>query len=277
VIGITTALAFVVGLVVGSFFNVLIYRLPRDESIVWPGSRCPGCGHAIRWYENIPLLSYLFLQGSCSACKAGISPVYPVVELTTGLLTVLLWRVRWLPFLAGSHAPLEWVEPVMQTLSLLVLIPVAVIDLRHYIIPDAISLTGLALALAVSFIPDGITPQQSLLGVAAGGGFLLLTGLIGEWLLRRKDAMGGGDIKLMAFLGAAWGPLAAFLGIVLGSLVGALVGLGLLFFKALREDHRLPFGPFLAGGFWIAALAGERIISLYITLTDRLVMHIVSP
>ncbi|MBD3316541.1 MAG: prepilin peptidase [Chitinivibrionales bacterium] len=269
-----TFFAAVFGLILGSFFNVLIHRLPHGESIVWPGSRCPHCGRSIRWYENIPVVSYFILCGKCAGCGLKISLQYPLVELGTAVLTALLWQTEWIPFLAESHVFWEWIAPLLRTASLLVLVPVAVIDLKHYIIPDTITLSGLVVSILASLAPGGISPLQAGLGVVAGGGFLLLTGLIGEWLLRRQDAMGGGDIKLMAFLGAVWGPTAAFLGIVLGSLLGAVIGLGLLAFKALRDDHRLPFGPFLACGVWIAALSGDRILSFYFTLTEQLLQHI---
>jgi leader peptidase (prepilin peptidase)/N-methyltransferase len=153
---------------------------------------------------------------------------------------------------------------------LLILIPVAVIDLYHYIIPDSISLGGLAAACLVSFVPGGLSPQQAALGVLAGGGSLLAVGLIGEWILKKKDAMGGGDIKLMAFTGAAFGWQTALLGIVFGSLCGSIIGIGLIIAGKLGKERRIPFGPFLAIGIWTAALYGQRILDAYMRLIEKM-------
>jgi leader peptidase (prepilin peptidase) / N-methyltransferase len=255
------------GLVLGSFFNVLIWRLPRRESIVWPGSHCPGCNRPIRAWENIPLVSYALLRGKCAGCKQRISPVYPIVELATAAAAILLWHTL------GTSRSLDWCHDThiaLQGLVLLLLIPVMVIDLRHYIIPDAITLPLLAICFAASFMPGDTTPLQSALGIVAGGGTLYGIGWLGKIIFRKGDAMGGGDIKLIAFAGALWGSKIALLAIFFASLLGTLGAVPLLYSKRLGDDHRIPFGPFLSIGLWIAVLAGDHIVTWYMHFMARL-------
>jgi leader peptidase (prepilin peptidase)/N-methyltransferase len=224
----------------------------------------------VRPHENIPLLSYLLLRGRCAGCRGAISIRYPIVELATALLFLLLWRMVALPAIGGET---PWVYPLIaiQLVSLLLLIPVTFIDIDHYIIPDAITIPGIVAALGAALLPGGMTPLESVLGLLVGGGSLLLTGLLGEWLFKKKEAMGGGDIKLMAFLGAAWGAKVALLGIVLGSMAGAIIGGLLMALRQLREDRRIPFGPFLAIGTVVAVLFGDAILNGYFSLIDQLV------
>ncbi len=264
------ALAVVCGLMLGSFFNVVIWRVPRGESIVHPGSHCVACRRPIRPWENIPVLSFIMLGGRCAGCKARISWRYPLVEAATALLSVLLLYALIFPHAARPHSAWEHAFVVLQAASLLVLLPLAVIDFEHYIIPDGVTLPGLGLAAALSLMPGAITPLGSFLGILAGGGSLFALGALGEYVLKKQDAMGGGDIKLMAFVGAVWGWKAALLGIVFGSAFGAAASLVLFLVHLLPKDRRIPFGPFLACGVWIAALWGESILGAYLRLADRL-------
>ncbi|MBN1980561.1 MAG: prepilin peptidase [Chitinivibrionales bacterium] len=254
---------FCFGLLFGSFFNVLIYRLPRSESILWPPSHCPGCNKPISWHENIPILSYLFLKGKCSQCRSAISIQYPLIELMTGLLSIGLWLTLIEPFYQSSHSVFEQCTFALQLLTLLLLIPVSLIDYYHLIIPDSISLGGLVCSLLCSLLPDDLSPLQSVVGALAGGGILFLFGLFGEYVLRKKDAMGGGDVKLMAFIGALWGWKVALIAIVLASFLGSIIGLSLIIVRLMPKNNKIPFGPFLAGGIWISVLWGEYLVTLY--------------
>ena len=261
------------GLMIGSFFNVLIWRLPREESIVVPGSHCPSCNHQIKPWENIPILSYLFLGGKCSKCKTRIPVRYPLVELITALAAIVLLEKLILPYASFPHTPWEHVILALQLASLIICIPIAVIDLEHYIIPDSITIPGIIIGFAASLLPGAITPLQSLLGICAGGGSLLLLGLAGEYAFKKEDAMGGGDIKLMAFLGALWGWKVSLLGIMFGSVLGALASLILMLIRLLPKDRRIPFGPFLAAGTWCAALWGDYLLTSYLNFTEKLLLH----
>lgn len=267
---IKASLFFVTGLIFGSFFNVLIYRLPKGESIVWPGSKCPQCNRPIRFIENIPVLSYIFLGGKCAGCKKKISIQYPIIEFTTACALLFLWYSIALPFFSESHQWWDYCSLILQIAALLLLIPVSVIDIYHYIIPDSITLGGLILGITVSFIPGSITPLQSIIGIIAGGGSLLLIGLFGRYILRKKEAMGGGDIKLMAFLGAVWGWKLALLAIFFGALLGSVIGLLLIIIRILPEDRKIPFGPFLSIGIWTAVLCGDRIVTAYFEFIEHL-------
>ncbi len=257
----------IAGLLLGSFFNVLIWRLPRSESIVFPSSHCPNCNRKIRPWENIPVVSYVFLRGKCSGCKTNISLVYPIVEIITALLTVLLWYV------VIPHNNITWINGItisLQSLFLILMIPVAVIDFKHQIIPDSISISLLVISFLISFVPGSTTPLQSLLGILSGGGVLWVIGKIGSIILKKGDAMGGGDIKLMAAVGALWGPEIALMSIVFGALLGSLAGIPMLLFKRVEVDHRIPFGPFLGAGIWVSVTAGFFIVSSYISFIDNL-------
>lgn len=263
-------LVVIVGLILGSFFNVLIYRLPREESIIMPGSRCPACGRPIPPHENIPILSYVFLRGKCAGCKEMISIQYPLVEFVTAALSLILWYTLVFDFTTGELNRWDYTTLFLQVAILLILIPVSVIDYHHYIIPDSITLSGLVLGIAVSFLPGQLTPIQSLVGVAVGGGILLLIGYIGQILFRKKEAMGGGDIKLLAFVGAVFGWKIALLTITFGALFGSIIGLLMMVIKVLPEDHKIPFGPFLAAGTWVALLFGDKIVTAYFNFIEGL-------
>jgi leader peptidase (prepilin peptidase)/N-methyltransferase len=265
------AIAVATGLIFGSFFNVLIYRLPRKESIVSPPSHCPHCGRGVRPLENIPLLSFLVLRGRCAGCKQRISLLYPAVELLTAVAAFLAYWFFIVPAAAVPLSPWVVITLIAQTAFLMLVIPVAIIDLRHFIIPDSITIPGLVIGILVSFLPAGLTPLQCLLGIASGGGSLFLVGMIGEWIFKKGDAMGGGDVKLMAACGAIFGWKIALLAIILASFIGAIAGIGLIALKSLHKDHKIQFGPFLACGLWISVLFGHNLLSLYMALIDRMI------
>ncbi len=261
------------GLVLGSFFNVIIYRVPRRQSIVHPGSHCPKCNRPIRAWENIPVLSYVFLGGKCSGCKARIPIFYPLVELATGFAGIALYLFLIAPALARFHSPVMMATSILQSLILLIVIPITVIDIFHFLIPDVLTLPALALAIVCAFLPGGITPLQCGLGIIAGGGFLYCAGFLGERVLRRGNAMGFGDVKLMALVGAAFGWKTAFLTIVLSAFTGSIVGIALLVHGKLSKDHKIPFGPFLSLGLWTTVFFGDTLISTYWAFVGRIIGH----
>ncbi|BCS53475.1 A24 family peptidase [Geobacter sp. SVR] len=246
-------LAFVFGAIVGSFLNVCIYRLPREESVVSPPSHCPHCNYRIRWYDNIPLVSYLWLRGACRGCRAGISPQYPLVELLTGVLTLALF-LRFGP------------TPAFAVLFLFcsALVVVTFIDLEHQIIPDEISLPGIVVGFACSFFLTGHTWLNSLLGILLGGGSLLLVAY-GYQLLTGKEGMGGGDIKLLAMMGAFLGWKAVPFIIFTGSLAGSVVGITLMIVRKKDSKLAIPFGPYLAFGALLFIFYGRQLIHWYLT------------
>jgi leader peptidase (prepilin peptidase)/N-methyltransferase len=237
------------GAVVGSFLNVVIWRLPRGESIVSPGSRCPSCGAAIRWYDNVPVLGWLLLMGRCRACRAPISAEYPLVEAANGALWGLLaWRFGFGPAL-----------PV-YLLLVSALLALAVIDLHHQILPDRITLPGIVVGLAASatLLPLGAVP--ALIGAALGGGLFLTIAVLS------RGGMGGGDIKLMAMIGAFLGWQAVLLTTLLASLVGGVVGLVLMLAFGKGRKHAVPFGPFLTAAALVCLLWGDGMIAWYLGL-----------
>jgi len=258
------SIVFAYGLLFGSFFNVLICRLPEGRSVIFPASHCPCCNRSIPWFENIPILSFLLLRGKCKECKTKISLQYPLVELATGIYAVFLFFV----FSDKIHSCMSgnwwnWIEVFLQYFTLLLFIPLAVIDIKHYIIPDEITITGIVLALAASFLPGGITPLQSLIGILCGGGFLLLTGFIGKIILKRSDTLGGGDIKFLMWVGALFGFQGALATIFIGSAVG-VIGSGLLILsKKIKSGSHIPFCPYLCIGTLIFAVFGKEITALF--------------
>lgn len=242
------ALAGVLGLLLGSFLNVCTLRWPTDESVVHPPSHCPACNSAIQWYDNIPLFSYLILRGRCRSCGVSISPQYPLVELTSGLI----WTGS---FLQSGLS----VESLRGALFLSILLGIAVSDARFYIIPDQFSLGGTALGLFLSPFAGGISLLQALSGAAVGFGLLWLVAAAGTWLFK-KDAMGGGDLKMMAMVGAFLGIPGVLLTVFLGALLGSVI-FGPI---AWKTEKLVPFGIFLAAGAAVTYGWGDQIIAWYV-------------
>ena len=242
--------AVVMGLCVGSFLNVVIYRLPLGQSLVSPGSRCTKCGYQLRWYDNVPVLSWALLGGRCRQCRAPISAQYPIVEIITALLFVL---VVWL-------TP---VGPLLFSRLILVAILVALfgIDLDHQILPNAITLPGIVIGLMFSFIaPPGW--QDALIGAALGAG--VLYGIAGAYyLVRREEGLGMGDVKMLAMIGAFLGWKAVLVTLVLSSFSGAAIGMALIAAQRGGMKLALPFGTFLAVGALAAMLVGDPLIAWY--------------
>ena len=246
--------AFVLGAVVGSFLNVCIYRVPAGKSIVSPPSSCPHCGHLIRWYQNIPILSYLFLGGKCAACRVGISLRYPAIETLTGLLFALVLYC----FGFSSATLVYW-------LFVSALVVITFIDLDHQIIPDVISLPGIVVGFLCSFYIPWISWLDSLLGIAIGGGILLSIAWIYEKVAKR-EGMGGGDIKLLAMLGAFLGWKAVLPVIFVASLVGSLIGVPLMLLQKGDTKLAIPFGPFLALAATVYLFWGKELVFWYLNL-----------
>jgi len=247
--------AFAFGAVIGSFLNVCIYRLPRDESIVVPSSHCPGCNTPIRPYDNIPLVSYLILRGKCRSCGESISFRYPLVEFLSATFSVVL-----VLFYGLSLAY------IVYYLFVAALIVVTFIDLSHQIIPDEISLPGIVVGAGLSWLTPHVTLVQSLLGILIGGGSLYLVAW-GYHLVTKREGMGGGDIKLLAMIGAFIGWKGVLFTILCSSLVGAVVGLVLIAVSSRADGkYAVPFGPFLSLGAVTYLLVGEFLIAWYLEL-----------
>lgn len=269
--------AFVIGASVGSFLNVCIGRWPHDESVVAPRSRCPRCGHAIAWYDNIPIVSWLLLRGKCRGCALPISMQYPVVELLVGLMWV---------------AAVMYFGPTLAALRVAVfstiMLGIAVTDARHYLIPDGFTVFGLAFivvtSLVAAFRGDAApfaTPYDALVGACAGAGAIAIVGWLGEVAFKR-EAMGFGDVTLMAVVGAAVGPARALLVLFLGAALGAITFLAVVYpYTRLRGAARseqmdleletpvrtlpeVPFGVFLAPAAVAALIWGDRFMSWYL-------------
>ena len=242
--------AGVFGACIGSFLNVVIYRLPLGQSIVSPPSRCPHCGYRLQWYDNIPIAGWLLLGGRCGKCRSRISIQYPIVELITAVLFVL---VVWLT------PP----GPLMVTRLLLVCILIALfgIDLEHQILPNSITLPGIVTGLLLSIIaPPGL--RDALIGVVLGGGILYAIAWA-YYLWRREEGLGMGDVKMLAMIGAFLGWKAVLVTLVLSSFSGALIGLALIAAQSSGMKRALPFGTFLAVGAVVAMFAGEPLVNWY--------------
>lgn len=255
----TYILAFVAGLALGSFLNVLIYRLPRHLKFVWGRSFCPHCQAPIAFYDNIPLISFLILAGKCRRCGKPISWRYPLVEFLNGAAYLFfLWKFG------------VTVEFAVFSLLASALIVILFIDLEFQVIPDVITLPGLVVGLGLSFLPGGLTIWESFLGLLVGGGGLYMVAVLGDRLFKR-ESLGGGDIKMAAMLGAflGWQKIififftSAFLGLIISLVV-------MLFSKKIRETRMVPFGPFIAVAAIIAIIYGQQIIESYINHFWRL-------
>lgn len=241
---------FITGLALGSFANVCIYRLPRNESVISPGSRCGSCNSPVRAFDNIPVLSYLLLRGKCRTCGQGFSAIYPSVEIITGLLLTAVYL----------RFGLSW-ECLIYAITVPALVVITAIDIQSQIIPDRITLPGIVFGLICGTYLNGF--WNSLAGFLVGGGsFLLLSELY--FRFRGNIGLGGGDIKYIAAAGAllAWKNI--LLVIFLASLLGALVGVVGMGFKKLNFLSKIPFGPFLVMATLTAIFYGDEIISLYL-------------
>jgi len=259
--------AGLLGLTIGSFLNVCSLRWPRNESVVSPGSHCPRCDAAVRWYDNVPVLSWLVLRGRCRSCAAPISAQYPMVELATGLV--------WAGTFAAHGAT---GEALRGSLFLTILCGIAISDTRFYTIPDQFSIGGAVLGFGLSFAPGGPTWLQSLLGAVVGFSVLWLVGVAGTKLIKRlspgrleeagvDQAMGGGDVKMMMMIGAFLGIWGVALTVFLGSVL-ALLGTAVL--SALGRipgisKWLVPFGVFLAAGGAVTYAWGQQILEWYTT------------
>jgi leader peptidase (prepilin peptidase)/N-methyltransferase len=244
--------AFVFGLVIGSFLNVCIYRLPLSQSIVHPRSACPGCEHPIRAYDNIPVISYVILRGRCRDCGMRIPWRYPLVELLSGAFAALSVA----KFGAGGQGALMY-------LLIAALLVITFIDIDHRIIPDVISLPGIPIGLAASFGLTDVSPLQSLIGILAGGGSLFLVAW-GYQLATGREGMGGGDIKLLAMIGAFFGWPGVLFTIFTASLTGTLAGLAAILRQGGDMKLAVPFGPFLAIGAIGYAFIGPESLAWYL-------------
>jgi leader peptidase (prepilin peptidase)/N-methyltransferase len=238
--------ALLVGAIIGSFLNVVIVRLPAGESLVAPRSRCRSCGVELHWFDNIPVVSFLALRGRCRSCGAAISPRYPIVEAGTALLFGLAaWRIP---------SP---VDLLAAWLFLSLLMAVAGIDLERRIIPDRITLPGVAVGVVTSFLGSRASWVESLLGIVAGGGILLAV------IVLSGGGMGGGDMKLGAMIGAFLGYKLALLTLLLAVIAGGAAALVLLATGIRRRKDAIPFGPFLAMAAAVASLWGDAIVTWY--------------
>jgi len=242
-------IVFILGLLTGSFLNVVIYRLPKKESIVFPRSHCPYCGKELGVFDLIPVVSFIFLRGRCRYCGEKISWQYPLVEIITGLLFLSFYYLDGLNIYFISHLILTGL-----------LLPISIIDFRYQLIPNKITFPGIALGLILAFFSDHITISSALLGLVIPGGFLLLLALLS------KGGMGMGDVKLAAMIGTFIGPVYSFLSIFIGALLGMVYGIIISFRKRNRDRTRVPFGTFICIGTILILYWGEQILDWYLNL-----------
>ena len=245
---------FVLGLIFGSFLNVCIYRLPRNESILWPRSRCPVCQTPIRPQDNIPVLSFLLLRGRCRQCGARISTRYPMVELLTGVLFLLIYLKY------GIQT-----QMLGALLLVCILVVITFVDIEYKLILNKVTIPGIVLGLLVSAFLLHANWKDLLLGPLFGGGLLFGIALVGE-LLFGKESMGMGDVKMGAMVGAFLGPKGAVVAIFLGFLIAGLFSAGGMAARWIGRKSYLPFGPFIAAGTLLYVLAGENLIRWYLHL-----------
>jgi len=249
---LSVAALFLLGLLVGSFLNVCIYRLPRRESLAWPASHCTSCNRALSWFENVPVISWSLLRGRCRSCRASISVMYPIVELTTAVL------------FAGGYAIYGW-TPILavRLLFACAMIVLFVIDLQHRILPNVITVPGIVVGLAFSAVlPPGWL--ASTIGAIAGGGALFLIAEV-YYRVRGVEGLGMGDVKMLAMIGAFLGWQLTLVTLMLASFSGSVIGVGLMAFDRRSMQAALPFGTFLAVGALIAAVYGDSLLAWYIS------------
>jgi len=246
---IIVAAAF--GAVIGSFLNVCIYRIPRGTSVVWPGSRCGACGHALAWHENIPLVSYALLGGRCRACRAPISIRYPLVEFITAVMFGAAW---W-------HYGPGWLL-VSRLLFGCALIVLFAIDLEHHLLPNVITLPGIIVGVLFSLVTEPGW-RNSVIGVLVGGG--VLWGVAEAYYrVRHEEGLGMGDVKMLAMIGAFVGWQLTLVTLMMASFAGSIIGLGVIAAQRGNMKYALPFGTFLAMGAALAATIGPGVLTWYL-------------
>jgi len=256
-LNVQVAMIFLFGLIFGSFLNVCIYRLPKKQSIVWPGSHCPSCKNSIPFWQNIPVLSYIFLAGKCANCKFRISPIYPLVEILTGILLVVVWQHYGLT-LSFLH----------YSILVLFLLPISFIDLDTRLILNVLTFPGIIVGLLSSVFLNQIPILNVVSGLFLGGGFLWCVGLLGKSVFK-QESMGGGDIKLGAMIGVFLGPkvlIALFLAFFLALPVIA-IGLST---KRLKIGSTVPFGPFISLAAVIIVCYGQALLHQYLNFVGSL-------
>ncbi len=245
---------FLFGMIVGSFVNVCIYRLPRNASVVFPASHCPVCKTKVRAWQNIPVVSFLLLGGKCGGCKTRIPWRYPLVELLHGLGFLFIFHEF------GASPP-----TLIYFMFFASLIAVIFIDLSHQIIPDVITLPGIVIGVlaASTVLPPGLT--NSLIGLFLGGGLFYLVAILSLAILK-KEGMGGGDIKLIAMIGAFLGWQGVLLTIFLAALSGSVIGIAMIAMKGKTRADLIPFGPYLVFGALTSLFWGNGILHWYFSL-----------
>ena len=273
--------AFSLGACVASFLNVCIWRLPREESVVRPGSHCPNCNAPIRWYQNIPIVSWCCLRGRCANCHKPISPRYVIVELLGGVLFLLVYLQWAMPAILG-RLPVLGLVPIVdpalmavEALAVTGLILGSFIDLDHFYLPDRVTIGGMVLGVPLSFLVPEMQGQEdrlsalywSLGGMAGAFFFLWGVGAIFSKLFR-KEALGFGDVKLIGAIGAFWGPWAALFTVILSSVVGSVAGVALMARgrAKLGGFTAVPYGPFLAIGALVWMYWGPALLGWYLRL-----------
>ncbi|MGX4601532.1 prepilin peptidase [Faecalimicrobium sp. JNUCC 81] len=248
---------FIVGVIFGSFFNVCIFRIPNNQSISNPPSHCYNCNNRLKPLDLVPILSWVFLNGKCRYCGQKISQRYPLIELLTGILFVLIYNVYGLNYITLYYLVL---------ISLLII--VTFIDIDHFIIPDSLMIFGIIFAVLFNLTGQGIALKDSILGaLICGGGMLILINLI-EFIVK-KEVMGGGDIKLFFMTGLFLGIKGGLLTILLSIYVGAIYGIGVMIYsKIKKQDYNsmIPYGPFISVGALITVLCGTNIINWYLSI-----------
>jgi len=250
-LAVSTAIAAAFGATIGSFLNVCIYRLPLGKSVVWPASACPQCKRALAWYENVPIVSFVALGGRCRTCRAAIGAQYPIVEALTAIVFALAWWYY-------GPSPL-FASRVLFGCALIVLFA---IDLEHHLLPNAITVPGIVVGLAFSFVTEPGW-RSSLIGILVGGGVLFA---IAEayYRVRHEEGLGMGDVKMLAMVGAFLGWQLTLLTLMLASLSGTVIGLMLIASKRGGLKYALPFGTFLALGAAAAATIGPAVLEWYL-------------
>lgn len=272
-----SVLSFCFGACVGSFLNVCVFRIPRELSVVTPRSFCPHCKAGIAWYDNVPLLSFVLLRAKCRQCRGRISPRYFLIELLTAVLFLMIW----LKYTGVGRLPLGLVPVYDNRISLVFIYWLATgglllgtfIDLEHMIIPDRVSIGGVIAGLILSAIFPEMHGEsifyrglaRSAVGAAVGGGLLWAVAIIGSWVFK-KEAMGMGDVKLLAAIGAFLGWGSVLFCLFFSSLVGAVVGISLVLSRRKEMQSKIPFGPYLALAAQVWMLWGPAIVGWYLDL-----------